>query len=132
MQTEMAILSRLQQLLLLAPAHQHNLIRCLWRTAITESPSHAKPSRCFTRLSNESWLGSYGLSLLGISRIAGIGCKARNTQSAVVQVLHESCQATGCCSLAVTTVTTVWSGAVCDVWEVISCNQHAGKHQDAG
>ena len=39
--------------------------------ALPRSP----PKRPFTRSRMESWLGSYGCSLLGISNTAGIGCK---------------------------------------------------------
>ena len=42
------------------------------------------PNMIFTRVMMESLLGSYGCSLLGISRIAGIGCKTTAEASHVL------------------------------------------------
>lgn len=50
--------------------------------------TYANPSKCFTRVSSESWLGSYGLSLLGISNTAGTGCKPGQRRLFSKLVIH--------------------------------------------
>ncbi len=56
------------------PGLSFELVTC---KATSFLAAYCAPSMCWTLDRMESWLGSYGLSLLGTSRTAGIGCKHR-------------------------------------------------------
>ena len=55
--------------------------------------AHCAPSMCCTLVKIESWLGSYGLSLLGTSRTAGIGCKRKHYIRRLISCCKQGLQA---------------------------------------